>query len=293
MPAIVVNARETTVETKSGGIAMCDHGGAGPAVLLVHGTGHNRAVWEPVVERLREDFRLVTFDLRGHGQSEANSADAEDHWRDLGMIVDRLGLERPIIVGHSGGGYATTAHAASGGPCGALVVVDGFVLDMREEALKATGVLPREQWWELFRYGWLATTDERDAWVRQVVAQAPADWLNAGIDPQLVESFTCRSFVSENGRWRRRPTMEEIECLTRLDPQRRILPAREVYDLVQVPTSFVFARHGLYRDRRAEVEGLAEKNAARFVEIDAGHNIHIQRPQELAGVIREVGTALV
>jgi pimeloyl-ACP methyl ester carboxylesterase len=46
-----------------------------------------------------------------------NSKDAEEYWRDIGTVSAALGLRSPVLVGHSAGGYAVTAFAASGGEC--------------------------------------------------------------------------------------------------------------------------------------------------------------------------------
>jgi pimeloyl-ACP methyl ester carboxylesterase len=43
--------------------------GKGPAVFLVHGVGARRQVWAGVVERLKFEFRCISYDLRGHGDS--------------------------------------------------------------------------------------------------------------------------------------------------------------------------------------------------------------------------------
>jgi pimeloyl-ACP methyl ester carboxylesterase len=140
----------------------------------------------------------------------------------------------------------------------------------------------------MFRYGWVATDEQKEAWVKQVRAEAPHDWLNSGIDPDLVEAFTRRSFMRQGDRWLRRPTLEEIQQLSQLDARRAILPASDVYERVPVPAVFVFARRGLYRERRAEVEHLAGKIGARFTELDAGHNVHLQQPAALCTLIREL-----
>jgi len=82
-----------------------DYGGVGPDLLFVHGTGHNLEVWNPLVETLRDKFRMVAFDLRGHGQTPAESTDAEQYWRDIAALIPALGLNSPLLVGHSTGGY--------------------------------------------------------------------------------------------------------------------------------------------------------------------------------------------
>ena len=89
--------------------AIRDFGGSGPDMLLVHGTGHNLEVWQPLAESLRGKFRMVAFDLRGHGQTPAQSTNAEQYWRDIGALVSALGLKNPLLVGDSTGGYAISA----------------------------------------------------------------------------------------------------------------------------------------------------------------------------------------
>lgn len=279
---------DTWLQTSTGSFAIRDSGGPGRAVLLVHGTGHNLEVWEPVAALLRAEFRVMSFDLRGHGQTPVDSVEAEDHWRDLAALIAALELPDPILAGHSGGGYAATAHVASGGAAAGLVVIDGFVPDSREIAVRSTGVVPRDKLWELFRYGWKATDAEKEAWVQRVKAEAPTDWLNAGIDPSRVETFTRRSFLRHGDHWLRRPTLDEISRLSQLDASRPILPSAEVYDRIRAPATFVWAKQGLYRERRADVVQLAASAHATFVEADSGHNVHLQQPALVAQAIRDL-----
>jgi len=62
----------------------------------------------------------------------------------------------------------------------------------------------------MFRYGWRATAAERDFYIERVVADAPGDWLNDAIDPQLLRNMLQRCFIESDGLWLRRPTLEEI-----------------------------------------------------------------------------------
>ena len=79
--------------------------GSGEPMLLVHGSWDDHHNWAAVVPSLSGRFRVVTFDRRGHSQSEAPPAQgsfAEDA-RDLGVLVEQLGLAPAHIVGNSGG----------------------------------------------------------------------------------------------------------------------------------------------------------------------------------------------
>jgi len=80
--------------------------GRGPDVVMLHGFLGNLAVWHlNIVPALRRDFRITTPDLRGHGYSDvtATGYTTEDMARDLKGFLDRAGIERPYLVGHSFG----------------------------------------------------------------------------------------------------------------------------------------------------------------------------------------------
>lgn len=288
------------LETAQGPFAAEDFGGCGPDLLLVHGTGHNLAVWAPLAECLRARFRVAAFDLRGHGQTPQDSRDPEQYWRDIGAVSAALGLRRPWLVGHSTGGYAVTAFAADGGDCAGIVALDGFMLDPRQTPEERQAWhLPREQLWDLFRYGWRATPAEVEAYVAQVCAQAPGDWLNAGVPVEQVAAFTRRSFLAQgdgqgDGRLLRRPTMEEIARVSRPDPAAPIHPAVDLYERLTVPAGFVLATGGLYASRQAALEAVVARRADRRLRVlEANHNVHLQQPRAVAGFVIEMGLGRV
>ena len=83
----------------------------GPPILLIHGWSQSHLCWARQYESaLAGDFRLVAYDLRGHGMSEAPLA-AEHYsdprlWADdVEAIIDQLRLSRPVLVGWSYGGF--------------------------------------------------------------------------------------------------------------------------------------------------------------------------------------------
>lgn len=283
------NSESKLIETGRGQFAVRDFGGDGPDLLFVHGTGHNLEVWHPLVECLRGRFRMAAFDLRGHGQTPAESSDPEQYWRDIAEVVSALGLHRPLLIGHSTGAYAVSAHAANGGECSGIVVLDGFVLDGRKTPEEAKDwYLPREQLWELFRYGWVAGPDEVERYVQEVCRKAPGDWLNAGVDLAVVDAFTRRSFLRHGAKYVRRPTMEEIAIVSLPDPVQPIYPSVDLYERIAVPAGFVLASRGLYANREADILNVVGASAnRRFLKLECGHNAHMQKAAEIAGFILE------
>jgi 3-oxoadipate enol-lactonase len=78
----------------------------GPAVVLVHGVAMGRWGWAPVAERLARDFRVVTIDNRGVGDSDAPVPpySAAEMAADVLAVLDAEGIDRCHLVGASLGG---------------------------------------------------------------------------------------------------------------------------------------------------------------------------------------------
>lgn len=89
-------------------------GGDKPQLLFAHGVTDSGLCWGRLVRVLEADYDCVLVDARGHGLSDkpATGYTADDHAADLAGLIDRLGLERPVIIGHSMGGNTATALAA-------------------------------------------------------------------------------------------------------------------------------------------------------------------------------------
>jgi pimeloyl-ACP methyl ester carboxylesterase len=108
----------------------------GPPIVFVHGWSQSQLCWSrQTAGTLAEDFRIVTFDLRGHGMSE-KPLDAEQYvdarlWADdLNAVIESLGLDRPVLVAWSYGGYVVTDYLRAYGEeaIAAVDLVGGAVL---------------------------------------------------------------------------------------------------------------------------------------------------------------------
>jgi non-heme chloroperoxidase len=83
----------------------------GPPILFIHGWSQNHLCWARQYESaLAAHFRLVAYDLRGHGMSETplepeHYTDAALWADDVAAIVDELRVDRPVLVGWSYGGF--------------------------------------------------------------------------------------------------------------------------------------------------------------------------------------------
>jgi 3-oxoadipate enol-lactonase len=77
-----------------------------PALVLINALGSDLRIWDEVAQRLTREFRVIRYDKRGHGLSETgpDRADMADYARDLGGLLDALGLAQATVVGLSIGG---------------------------------------------------------------------------------------------------------------------------------------------------------------------------------------------
>ena len=83
-------------------------------LVFVHGGGAHAHWWTHVAATFAQDFRVVAIDLSGHGDSQHRDLYTPEQWADEVMAVAAHGrIEgRPVVVGHSMGGFVTIATAA-------------------------------------------------------------------------------------------------------------------------------------------------------------------------------------
>lgn len=87
--------------------------GAGPPLVLIHGLTDTRRVWDPLLAPLAASFRVLSVDLRGHGESfDGAPYDALTLASDVHEVVEHLGVVDPLVIGHSLGGFVATAYAS-------------------------------------------------------------------------------------------------------------------------------------------------------------------------------------
>jgi pimeloyl-ACP methyl ester carboxylesterase len=86
-----------------------------PALLLVHGLGSSLETWQPWVEKLAQDYRVVSLDLPGFGLSGPDQGNDYSDRRTIHLLVallDHLQIARASLIGHSIGGRIAWQMAA-------------------------------------------------------------------------------------------------------------------------------------------------------------------------------------
>jgi pimeloyl-ACP methyl ester carboxylesterase len=118
MPVADVNGQRIRYE---------DSGGDGPPVVLSHGFLMDREMFAPQVEALHPEFRVITWDERGFGETEFDGQPFTywDSARDCLGLLDHLGIDQAVLGGMSQGGFLSMRAALlEPGRVRALVLID-------------------------------------------------------------------------------------------------------------------------------------------------------------------------
>ena len=110
-------------------IAYDDVGSGSPALVLVHGWSCDRSYWRHQLAAFEANHRVVAVDIAGHGESGSDRASwtMPSFGADVAAVVDHLGLEDVVLVGHSMGGDVVVETALILGPrVAGLVWVDAY-----------------------------------------------------------------------------------------------------------------------------------------------------------------------
>ena len=90
-------------------------GGDKPKVIFNHGAGDDGLCWTHVVRELENDYDVIMIDARGHGKTSSGKGDYSTVQRveDLVGVIQALGLDRPVVGGHSMGADTVMNFAAA------------------------------------------------------------------------------------------------------------------------------------------------------------------------------------
>lgn len=113
-PAMPAGFQTRTVATPDGVNIFVRSGGAGPAVVLIHGFGDTGDMWGPLAKELAKTHTVIVPDLRGMGMSSrpAGGYDKTTQAADIRAVVVKLGQDHAAVVGHDIGTMVAYAYAA-------------------------------------------------------------------------------------------------------------------------------------------------------------------------------------
>lgn len=108
-----------------------EYGKSGDSVIFLHPSGLFASfVWDQVVEQLHPFYRIITVDLRGHGESDKplEGYELENLAKDIEMVMDYFEIEKAHIVGNSLGAEVAVVMAANSKRVRSLTLIDGGMI---------------------------------------------------------------------------------------------------------------------------------------------------------------------
>ena len=259
-----------------------DWGGDGPPLLALHGLASSAHWYDIVAPLLRDRYRIIAPDQRGHSQT-TNAPSGYD-WKtlsdDLAGLLDHIGIDEVAVMGHSWGGNVAINFAANyPGLVTRLIMIDGGFFD---------GRLTPGATWESFsqRLRPRNVTGNRQEFLERLRSQMGAIWSD-----ELERIVQTMDYEDENG---------QIQDILRPENQAQVIramwdePASATFPKIECPTLVVPAgptaeRAGSeFAEARRRMVDAAEKNLrnGRVHWIpETIHDIGYHKPQELAQVI--------
>jgi 3-oxoadipate enol-lactonase len=89
-------------------VSYSDEGKNGtPVIIFIHGFPFNKSMWKMQIKALKDNYRVIAYDIRGHGNSDAGDGDfsIELFVKDLLSLLDALKIDKTMLCGLSMGGY--------------------------------------------------------------------------------------------------------------------------------------------------------------------------------------------
>lgn len=235
-------------------IAVTDVGGDGPNLILLHGLAGNSREMLPTAVALRDEFRVLLMDQRGHGASTRRPADLsrDAYVRDVTEVIERYASGEPsILVGQSMGAHtAFLTAAARPDLVGRLVMLEGHVAGSEDpgEAVSlgryfASWPVPFAD--EDAARSFLGSDAVVDAWIADL--EATPDGLRPRFDADVMER-----------------TIEAVHE-----------PRWDDWEALQIPTLAIFAKDGMFTDAD-KGELIRRRPSTDRIDLAAGgHDAHL------------------
>ena len=240
----------------------------GPQLVALHGLMGSGAVWSPFVRNLGDGFDVLLPDARGHGSSSvpANGYMYEDHADDVCELIRSLGLNKPILIGHSMGGMIAALVASRlGSRLGGVVLVDPtFISPEWQREVYESDVFEQHR-------RFLET--DRDELITQARARKTSR------TAEMIEIVTDA---------RLRTSIKALDVLTPPNPDPMTL-----IESITAPILLVRGGRGIVSQQVAEALAAVNPNLRLETIEDAGHAIPYDEPERLAQLVKRFCASLI
>ena len=263
--ALAATPEQRSVTVDGARIAYRAWGAAGlPGVVLVHGGAAHSGWWDHIGPEL-SGYRVVAPDLSGYGDSGHRPSYSKEMWAwEIAEVALAENLDRPIVIGHSKGGWvAITAGVAHADVFSAVVAIDSPL-----------HVEPPDEEWLRRRQQPRRVYPHKESAVERFVT-LPAQEL---VVPSVRRHIAVNSLREVDGGW---TWKFDPKTFSRVDGQRDLL-AR-----LDVPFTFFRCEHGLVSEEMAEeMAGLVHRRPALVRLADSGHHPMLDHPRSLVAALQ-------
>jgi len=255
----------TMLDTGDASIAVTDLGGGGPPLVLLHGLAGSSREMRPTGERLRDQFRVLLVDQRGHGSSTRRPGDLSRaaYVADVVQVIEQYAPgERCVLVGQSMGAHTAFLTAAARPDLVArLVMLEGHAAgsDNEEEAARlgrffASWPVPFAD--AATARSHLGADAIVDAWIADL--EATPQGLRPRFDADVMQRTIAAVHVS---RW-------------------------DEWNALRVPTLAIFAKNGMFTEAEKD-ELIRRRPATARIDLSAGsHDAHLDAFDEWVDTLR-------
>ncbi|HLN79312.1 MAG TPA: alpha/beta fold hydrolase [Nocardioidaceae bacterium] len=255
--------------------------GKGPVVLFIHGILGSHRNWAHLIDRLDETHRVIVPDLFGHGHSAKPMGDYSlgGHAGTLRDLLDRLGIDRVTLVGHSfGGGIAMEFYYLFPERVDRLVLVSSGGLGREVNRVLRSATLPGAEY---------VLPVIASGWVRGGVETAGRALSKVGWKPGSDITAIWQGFTSLGDGESRRAFLATTRSV--IDPGGQSINAHDYLpDALPIPTLIVWGS----RDRMIPAwHAIRAQQAIPGCRVElfegAGHFPHLDEPDRFAELVRE------
>jgi pimeloyl-ACP methyl ester carboxylesterase len=255
--------------------------GHGPTVLFIHGLLSSNRSWAKLIDTLNTDHRLVAPDLFGHGASAKPRGDYSlgAHAATMRDLLDRLGIDRVILVGHSlGGGIAMQFCYLFPERVERLVLVSSGGLGRSVSPLLRSATLPGAEW---------VLPVIASAWVRGVTEGVGRTLARIGVRASSDVAEAWYGFTSLGDADSRRAFLATTRSV--IDPGGQTVTANDHLPMaIEIPTLIVWGtRDPIIPVSHATTAHLTITGSRLELFEGTGHFPHLDDPRRFAEVLRD------
>jgi N-formylmaleamate deformylase len=246
-------------------------GGTKPPLVLLHGATDNGLCWTPVAEQLAADYDVIMIDAQGHGKSDRLDPKftGQRHADQAVGLLKQLGIQKPVIMGHSMGA-GTTVNIAANYPD----VPKAIVLE--------------DPGWRMPAAGGGQTEEERQ--MHEGVRAMMASYAGS------TEAQNMARGRKDNPKWSEAELKPWAQAKTQFDPKlfeglrMDMTTFEQLVPKINVPTLLITADAGIVSEEAAAraAKIWKSKQPFKYVRIKgAGHNIRREQPAAYMKALRE------